>query len=138
MDRFLRFTAVGCINIVLKLASIAALYDWAGLHYLLATALAVELVIVHGFMWQQFWTFRERRLATSPAAVLGRLLRYNASFSLMALTTNLGLMRLLVGSLGVHYLVAASLTTVCAGLINFVICDRVLFAPVPERTTVSS
>ena len=46
----------------------------ARLHYLVATAIAVEAAVLHNFCWHQRWTWRDRRAASRTTAVrrLGR------------------------------------------------------------------
>ena len=65
MPRFLKFNGVGAIGFALQLALLALLLR-LGLHYLAATALAVELTILHNFAWHERWTWRDR-----PAAAGG-------------------------------------------------------------------
>ena len=53
--------------------------------YVAATAIAVELTIVHNFLWHERWTWRDRR-ETRAAARLGRLARFNLTTALTSLT----------------------------------------------------
>ena len=56
---FLKFNVVGAIGIGVQLAALTLLRDGVGLHYLLATAIAVEAAILHNFLWHMRWTWRE-------------------------------------------------------------------------------
>lgn len=125
--RFLRFNAIGSVNIFFKLALLAALREWGGLNYLVATAIAVEISILHGFAWHQVWTWSERDLDRGAMDVVTRALRYNLATGVLAVIVNVGVVRLLVTSLRMNYLVAGALATPCAGLLCFLISDAFIF-----------
>lgn len=125
--RLFRFNAVGCGNLLLKLGLLAALKEWLALSYLAATALAVEIAILHGFFWHHVWTWGDRRVEIHWREVLRRALRYNLVVGFLAFTINLGLMRALVDGFGLHYLLAGAIATASAGLLNFLISDTFIF-----------
>ena len=56
-----------------------------------------------------------------------RLLRFNLSTGLISIVGNLALMRLLVGSLHLQYMVANLLTIGACSLLNFWASDQVVF-----------
>jgi len=58
--RFLRFNAVGAMGIAVPIASLALLVSGLGVHYLPATAIAIELSLLHNFLWHERWTWRDR------------------------------------------------------------------------------
>lgn len=131
--RWLKFNAVGAMGMVVQLAALAALRSGLGMPYLAATALAVELAVLHNFAWHERWTWKER--TGSHAGVAIRLLRFHLGNGIVSLITNLGLMRLLVGQFAVHYM-AANLAAIAAGSIaNFIIGEWLVFRAVgrPER-----
>jgi putative flippase GtrA len=122
MVRFLRFNGVGVLGFVLQLGALAVLLR-LGVHYLAATALAVELAVLHNFAWHERWTWRDR-----PAGLRsGRLWRFHASNGLISLAGNLLLMRLLVGLLGMPAMPANVLSVLLCGLVNFTASDRFVF-----------
>ena len=55
------------------------------LHYLVATAFAVESAIIHNFFWHERWTWRDRKLI-GAAGRLERLLRFNFGSGLISIT----------------------------------------------------
>lgn len=97
-----------------------------GVHYLPATAIAVELAILHNFLWHQRWTWSDRD-AAGRRSVLARLLRFNGGTALTSVGGNLALMGLLVGRYGMHYAPANVLTVLTLGLVNFLFYDRLVF-----------
>lgn len=126
--RFIRFNAVGAVNIGFKLVVLAALREWAGFHYLTATAVSVEASIVHGFLWHELWTFGERRTGLSGIDVAVRLFRYNLITGVLGVVANVALVRAFVGA-GMHYLIAAGVATPCAGFVSFLLSEKFIFLP---------
>lgn len=68
-SQFARFCAVGASGYAVNLAVYAALLA-AGLHYLVAAAVAFLVAATSNYAWNRLWTFR-----TSDAPVLGQGLR---------------------------------------------------------------
>ena len=62
-------------------------------HYLLVTAAAIEVTLLHNFVWHVLYTWRDRR---GYLEVLGSLLRFHLSNGVISMVGNLALMRLLV------------------------------------------
>lgn len=125
--RWLKFNAVGALGVGVQLAVLAALVGALGLNYLAATAIAVELTVVHNFLWHEYFTWRDR---TRPAnrGFVRRLLAFNASNGLVSLAGNLILMRLLVGVAGVPYVIANGVAIVSCSLVNFFLAEVLVFA----------
>ena len=59
IQRPAKFALVGAIGVLIQLAVLEALTA-LGLHYLWATAFAVEAAVLHNFMWHQRFTWRDR------------------------------------------------------------------------------
>jgi putative flippase GtrA len=127
LRRWLKFNTVGAIGIAVQLGALAVLRGLLGVSYLVATALAVEAAVLHNFVWHERWTWRDRR--SPDGTVLRRLLRFNFTNGLISIATNLVLMRLLVGSFHVQYLIANLLSIAAGSLANFFLSDWFVFAP---------
>ena len=123
--RFLRFNTVGVLGFAIQLGVLTALLH-LNVHYLAATALAVEAAILHNFLWHERWTWRDRPV--TGRARLGRLWRFHAVNGFVSLAGNVLLMRLLVGTLGVPPLAANVIAVIACSLINFSGSDRIVFA----------
>lgn len=124
--RWLRFNAVGLAGIAVQLAALAGLKQWVDLPVLAATAIAVEIAVLHNFYWHERWTW-----GTAGTPGLGaRLLRFHAANGLASIASNLVWMRLLTGALGLHYLVANGISIAATALINFALSERFVFRPV--------
>ena len=120
---WLKFNAVGAIGIVVQLAALAILKSLLHMEYLLATALAVEVAVLHNFIWHQRWTWADRAGTTAAA----RLVRFNLSTGTVSVAANLLFMRLLVGQLHMQYLLANLSSIAAASLANFLLSDLVVF-----------
>jgi putative flippase GtrA len=65
-----------------QLAALALLNRWAAGHYLYAAAAAIELALLHNFVWHLHYTWRDRREA-SP--VLSQFIRFHLSNGLVSM-----------------------------------------------------
>jgi dolichol-phosphate mannosyltransferase len=121
--RFAAFSLVGASGVLVQTIMLAGLLRFSGLHYLLATALAVEASVLNNFVWHRRWTWSDRpgsRVAVS-------LLRFNATNGAMSLIGNLALMFVLVSLLKLNPYAANLLTIGICSLINFTLADRFVF-----------
>jgi putative flippase GtrA len=126
LGRWLKFHLVGAIGIGVKLAALALLVSGLKLNYLVATAAAVETAVLHNFVWHERYTWRGRPSGHRRDLLL-RLLRFHLSNGLVSLAGNLALMRLLVGTLHLQYMVANVATIVACGLLNFALGEWFVF-----------
>ena len=136
LRRWIKFNSVGALGIVVQILVLGALTGLLGIHYLLATALAVEAAVLHNFVWHEHWTWGDRR-GLDRSRLLGRLVRFNLTNGAFSILGNLVFMRLLVESLGVHYLLANLVTIAICSLLNFLVSDRFVFG-VPTVSQASS
>jgi putative flippase GtrA len=123
--RWLKFNLVGAIGMVVQLAALALFNRWWAGRYLRASAAAVELTLLHNFVWHLFYTWRDRR---DRSAILGRLLRFHLSNGLVSMLGNLALMRLLVHEAHMPLLVANSIAILCCSIVNFCLGNEWVFA----------
>ena len=124
--RWIKFNAVGGVGIVVQLAALAVLRSWLKLDYLVATGLAVEIAVIHNFLWHERFTWADRPVRR-PMQSLVRLAKFNASNGAISMVGNLGLMRLLVGEVKLNYVVANLIAIVVCSLVNFLLSDRFVF-----------
>jgi putative flippase GtrA len=125
LQRPLKLALVGAVGIAVQLAALQALTA-IGCQYLWATGLAVEIAVVHNFIWHQRFTWSDRggsRLADTGV----RLLRFHLSNGAISIFGSLLLMRWLVGQLGMRVLVANLLTIAACSVGNFLASDRWVF-----------
>ena len=129
--RFVKFSAVGWMGVLVQLTALALLKEAASLHYLVATALAVESAILHNFLWHERWTWGDRGLLASPGR-LSRLVRFNSTTGLVSIGGNVVFMRFFVGELGLPLLVGNLASIGSCALLNFLVSDRFVFLARPS------
>jgi dolichol-phosphate mannosyltransferase len=134
--RWLQFNAVGGIGIAVQLAALTLLKTVLGVHYLWATALAVETAVIHNFVWHELWTWRDRRGGFRQA--LGRLVRFNLTTGALSIVSNLVFMRLLVGRFGLHYLLANLIAIALTSVANFLVSEFLVFRATKELPRTSA
>jgi len=124
--RWIKFNAVGGIGIVVQLAALAVFRSSLKLDYLLATGLAVEIAVIHNFLWHERFTWADRP-ATRPVKSLVRLAKFNASNGAVSIVGNLALMRLLVGEFKFNYVASNIVAIALCSVVNFLLGDRFVF-----------
>ena len=124
-QRWLKFNFAGGLGIGIQLGALAILKDNLNLHYLIATALAVEIAVLHNFVWHQCFTWKERQ--ATARIVLLRLVRFHFGNGLISIIGNMALMRLLVGNLHLHYLIANAATIALCSFANFAASEWFVF-----------
>ncbi len=99
--RWVKFNLVGGIGIVVQLVALVVFRSWLQIDYLFATGLAVEIAVIHNFLWHARFTWVDRP-ARRPVQSLVRLVKFNASNGAVSVVGNVLLMRVLVGELKVN------------------------------------
>jgi putative flippase GtrA len=124
---FIRFNVVGVIGFLLQATALFVLtHNPYRIGYLVATAAAVELAVLHNFVWHQYWTWRDRPSANT-GQTLHRLVRFNITNGAVSIFGNLICMSLLVGALRVPLIVANVLSVIACSICNFLLADRIAF-----------
>jgi putative flippase GtrA len=121
--RFGTFLAVGWLGFALQLAVLAVLTSVADWPWLPATIVAVELAVVHNFLWHERVTWRDRH-----DAGLKRFARFNLATGITSIAGNVALMAVFVGLVGVPPVAANVLAVVTMSVVNFFVSDRWVFA----------
>jgi putative flippase GtrA len=112
------------MGMVVQLTALAVISRCAADHYLYASAAAVELALLHNFVWHQHYTWRDRR---DKSAVLSQLVRFHLSNGLVSMLGNLVLMRVLVRETRLPLLVANGIAILCCSVVNFCLGDSWAF-----------
>jgi len=122
--RWWRFNLVGAMGMVVQLSVLAVLNRAVPGHYLLASAIAVELAVLHNFAWHRRYTWSDRGVGDCWA----RLLRFHMSNGAVSLVGNLLLMRVLVQGAHVPVVVGSLMAIGCCSVANFLLGDSWAFA----------
>lgn len=127
-QRTLRFSLVGATGVVVNLGILHALVRQAGLHYALASAVAIEASLLSNFLGHRFWTWRDRPGGWRSLAAFHAVAVVGIALQWVTLVAGVEVLRL-------HYLAAAALGIGIAAAWNFLGHHLVSFAagPAPAR-----
>ncbi len=120
-----RFAVVGLLGFAVQLLLLRAFMAPGRLHYLAATALAVEGAILHNFVWHSLWTWRDR-----PAGSMTwwtRLIRFNGLTAVASMAGNVILTAVFVEFGRLPLLPANALAVASMSAVNFLGADRLVF-----------
>ena len=118
------FMAVGALGFAVQIAALALLTG-AGWPLIAATAVAVEIAILHNFCWHECWTWRDR---ASDVHWTGRLVRFHAATGVASIGANVILTAALVEVCRLQPVIANTLAVAIMSAVNFFIADRWVFA----------
>jgi len=122
--RWWKFNFVGAIGIAVQFVALLVMKSVFHLNYLAATALAVEIAVLHNFIWHERFTWADR----SPRkSMFTRLVRFHLGNGAVSILGNLALMKVLVGLGHVHYLVANAIAIALCSFANFLVSDEWVF-----------
>jgi putative flippase GtrA len=125
--RWLKFNAVGALGVGVQLAVLFLLRSELHWNYLAATALAVEVTLIHNFFWHERYTWADR-LRPSSKKSLPRFLRFNLANGSVSILGNLVLMEVLAGRLQMNYLTANVVAIALCSIVNFLFSETWVFA----------
>lgn len=132
MRRWFAFYSVGALGFAVQLVTLATLKSLLGLDYLVATGLAVEVSVLHNFLWHERWTWADRTGARS-GGVFDRLVRFHAATAIISIVGNMVGTWLLVSTFDLHYLVANLLAVLSCSILNFFVSDLMVFRKMKEE-----
>ena len=117
VGRFLRFGLVGGSGVLVNNAILLALVEGLHVQTIPAAVVATECAIVSNFLLNDWWTFADVRRSSSRPW-LRRFASYNL-LTLGGLVVSVGVLALLHGVAGVHYLVANAVGIAASTLWNY-------------------
>jgi putative flippase GtrA len=123
--RWGKFNLVGAIGMAVQLTTLALINRCAPGHYLYASAAAVEMTLLHNFIWHLHFTWRDRR---DNSTLLSQLTRFHLSNGLVSITGNLLLMRILVDQARIPLLISNCIAILCCSIVNFSLGNNWAFA----------
>ena len=131
--RWLAFNGVGLMGVGVQLGLVACLTHACGLHYIVATAIAVEAAVLHNFIWHQRWTWRDRP-SSSAGAVAARLLHFHLLNGTVSLVGNLSVTAILTGAFALNPVAANAVAIVACSIINFLASEALVFKAIRTST----
>lgn len=122
--RWAKFNAVGVVGMGVQLGALALLNHWWRGHYLVASAVAIEITLLHNFAWHVRYTWRDR---PAQGSRIGQMIRFQMSNGVVSMIGNLVLMRVLVEGARLPVLTANAVAIVCCSMANYCLGDRWAF-----------
>lgn len=119
--RVLKFLVAGGIGVSVNLGLFHLLYV-AGVPYLTGSIVALLVSMVVGFLLQKYWTFEDRMLAGAHV----QFLQY-AALALGNLALNTAIVYVLIGKLGVFYLLAQAIAAALVATYSFFVYRWFIF-----------
>jgi len=113
LKQFAKFALVGVLNTAIHYGVFYSLYEFAGLHYLLASGIGFGLAVTNSYFCNKFWTFKSRK------ADVRREFAKFFIVNIMSLSVNLACMATLVKLLSMDPRIAQLLTIGFTLVINF-------------------
>ncbi len=150
MVRWGKFNLVGVVGMVVQLGALALINCLAPGHYMVATAAAIEITLLHNFVWHLHYTWRDRfpTLNTKSVfrmgqpvdrgALTGHLIRFHLSNGLVSLVGNLALMPVLVEGMRIPVVVANAIAILCCSIVNFFLGDQWALVSTPPINATAS
>ncbi len=120
------FNLVGLVGFSVQLLTLFLLKSVAGLDYRVATACAVEIAVLHNFLWHEHLTWADV-VRSFRGGVESRLLRFHAANGLVSLFGNVALTWGFVKWMRMPYLAANAGSIVVCSVLNFFVGDRLVF-----------
>ena len=126
LGRMPRFAVVGALGTVVNLVVLAVLLDW-GVHYLFAAVVAAEVSILHNFLMQERFVYRDLRDDSSSS--WGKRAAMFFGFNNVEMLARIPVLAALVSGLGIHPVPAQAITLVAAFLLRYAFVSRVVYRP---------
>jgi len=115
-SRFIKYCAVGLSGVAVNEVFLFLFTEYAGLFYLISSAIAVEISIISNFTWNELWTFKDKSDNHKNAS--RRLVKFNL-VSIGGLILNVIVLFLITSYLGLYYLISNLFGIAAATLWNY-------------------
>src|ERR1700677_2672630 len=121
--RFVKFNMVGVGGAAVQLCALWLLQHFTPISYIWAIVIAVEVAILHNFVWHEAWTWRGKPVEDRWR----RLVRFHLGNGAMSIASNVVLTYLFKEMAGLPLLAANLAAIVTAALLNFWVAHRWVF-----------
>lgn len=131
LERWVKFHMVGLMGMGVHLSMLSLFNKGFGMDPALATALAVEMAVLHNFAWHERFTWKDRS-SVHWTDIAGRLLRFNLSTGMISLIGTTMIVKFLVTQYHLPVLPANLLAIPCCSMLNFLASDFLVFKKAAE------
>ena len=115
VQQFIRFNLVGILGAAVQLAALSFCTRQLGIGYVIATATAVEIALLHNFGWHELWTWT----GLPPQGWPMRLLRFHVGNGVSSILGNTLLTFAFHEFFRVPVILANMAAIISTGLLNF-------------------
>ena len=129
--RFIRFGLVGMSGVLVNMGMLWFLKAICGFPLLVASAIAIALSILNNFIWNDLWTWKDRRRPGCKPAFI-RFVKFCLVSSLATYVVNFAILWSLTHFLFMNYLVANMIGIAAGSLVNFFLNHFWTFNTGPE------
>ena len=129
VTRWWKFNLVGILGFMVQMGALACFHRFFGAHYLLASTIALELTLIHNFLWHLRFTWSDRR-GVSP---LRQFVRFHLSNGLVSFVGNLLIVRTLMRDTRLSLLAANAIAALLCAVANFYFGNAWAFAQRTEE-----
>lgn len=98
-----------------------------GIPLIPASLLAIEIAILHNFIWLRYWAWSDRKTDNQRPPFWKQLIVYNLATGAVDLMANVTILWVLATLFGVHYLVANIIGMILGPFIKFWVNDKLIF-----------
>ena len=118
-----KYYLVGGIGVLVNLGILYALKEYAGLWYLVSSAIAIYVSMTTNFLLNKSWTFRDTMVKQSTLFMYIKFI----GISIIGMLIQLGFNYILVNDMHMYYILAAFISIVIASGVNFVLNRKITF-----------
>ena len=129
--RIAKFCMVGLSGVGVATASLWLARDIVGLSLIISGVVAHLTSVTSNFVWNQVWTFNDRRESAPAATVFRRWLKYLLT-TLVAAGIYLAVLTLLTDVVGIHHLLSSLCGIAVATPVNFLASNLWVWKTAPE------
>jgi len=118
-----QYYLVGATGVIVNLGILYALKEYAGLWYLLSSAVAIYVSMTTNFLLNKTWTFKSSMAKQRTIFMYGKFI----GISLVGMLIQLGFNYILVDKLFMYYILAAFISIMIASGVNFILNRHITF-----------
>ena len=133
-ENFMRFLLVGMSGLVVNSLALVAFTELAGIHYVISAAIATQVSTLWNFGLTETWVFGKR---ATERPFVQRLVSFLLINNLLLILRG-PIITLLVGRLGIHYLIANLASLFVMTLLRYLLADKWIWNKDNQSTTTTT
>ena len=126
-----KFMAVAWLGMVVNTGCLYLFKGVMGIKLIPASMMAIEIAIIHNFIWFRYWAWKDRKKGNSDG-FLKQLIKYNLATGAVDFVANVSVLWSLATLFKVHYLLANVLGMIAPPFIKFWLNEKLIFKESPH------